>query len=476
MTVNQLSPVDTMFLSSETPCNPIAIAMLWVCDPGTSPLGALSYKEIFEFLKTRVEADPGFQCKLYRVPDDIDYPYWVPHTDIDFVHHIRHLVLPEPGGWKELSTLVGALHNRHMDHSRPLWEIYVIDGLDGMKGTGPGSFALMFRFHHAFVDGKALMELLDGLTSETPVFEPAELPESCLTEPEVDGLEHLIIPWKRGLKRWQAGMTSVKKSWELVSRLTSGSRPDQLGVPHTMFSAKLTNDRIFDAVSWKITDLKAIRKLQPGVSLNDVLTAIIAGGMRRYLISHDDFPAEKSLVAISPISIRHSEASEEGGNQLSMMLISLGTDIANPVERLKKIHERTTRGISLGEDVIGEWNSAFMALMPITHEKDFRVVLSEEKKEGVDLSALLSPFNTTITNVPGPRKTQYFSGAKIVRAHLLANVFEGAAVTHAITGMGPLISLNVISDGAVMADVDFYIKCMNESMQEYRSAAKEAKN
>ena len=468
--MQQLSPTDAMFYNMDQPHNPMSIALLWVCTPAA---GQASLTDIQAFLEDRIGANPTFHRTLQKTPMELDYPYWVQDDNIDLSYHIKQRGLPQPGNWAQLTELATLLNSAPMDHGRPPWEIHIIDGLNRVDGVAKGSFAILIRFHHSYVDGKAFIALINSLMTDTAEFKlDSEQIVISSDKPSQRTLWAKTMPrlWGQSYKSMKASAKLATKGWELAKRLRGESKPEQMRAPRTLFTTKISPHRCFDSVSWPLTELQAIRKLHLGASVNDVMVSIVAGGMRRYLDHHDDLP-EESLISVCPVSIRPKDVDAESGNHVSIMLIGMGTDIADPVERLASVNARTGRGIPLAREVISELGEAMDDIMP-----HYMRTMQAWTMDKLDLGARFTGPNTVITNVPGAMgAAKYFAGAEIIGMHPVGPVQDGIGVAHCITSMGKHLTMGITSDRAVMDDMDFYMECMRDSMMEYLDAAAEAK-
>ena len=161
--MQQLSGQDASFIYSERPHAPTHITSISIYDPSTAPGGPVTFKGILGHLEARLHLARAFRQKLVRVPADLDHPYWVEDADFDLEYHVRHIALPKPGDWRQFCIQAARLHARPLDLSQPLWEMYVIEGLDNVEGVPPGSFAFVLKIHHAAVDGKSGIEMITAI-------------------------------------------------------------------------------------------------------------------------------------------------------------------------------------------------------------------------------------------------------------------------------------------------------------------------
>ena len=153
--MQQLNGLDSAFLFMETPNAPMHLGSVAIFDPSTAPGGVVRFKRIIQTLEERAHLAPYLRQRLYEVPFNLDFPYWVRDESFDPEFHIRHIALPKPGDWRQLCIQVARLQSRALDRSRPLWELYVIEGLDNVEGIPKGCFALVSKTHHAAIDGKS---------------------------------------------------------------------------------------------------------------------------------------------------------------------------------------------------------------------------------------------------------------------------------------------------------------------------------
>ena len=166
--MKQLSGMDNMFLRMERGNQYMHVAGLGIYDPSTAPGGFVRFKDILQFFESRLDASPVFRRRLVTVPFSLDRPYWIEDEHVDVEFHVRHIALPEPGDWRQLCIQVARIHSRPLDRSKPLWEAYVIEGLDNIPGLPKGSFAFYIKFHHAAIDGESGTEVLKAIHSFAP--------------------------------------------------------------------------------------------------------------------------------------------------------------------------------------------------------------------------------------------------------------------------------------------------------------------
>ncbi|GGD01130.1 wax ester/triacylglycerol synthase family O-acyltransferase [Halopseudomonas salina] len=469
--MKQLTPMDSHFYYFEAPNQPMMIGSLWLCDQSTAPDGIVRHKEILQYISDRLNTTSYFRRRLEQAPFQLDDPYWLEDENFDLEYHVRHVGLPQPGDWRQLCIFTARTMSRSVDMERAPWEVYIIEGVNNVEGVPPNSFAVLIRFHHAYVDGKSSLELSTALMEETSAHEygrrdRVEVAERAPTRMEM---------WARTAPRMvgqtfrsmKAGFNFSRKSLELANRFRKEGLPEQRRVPKTIFNTAVSPHRSYGAYTWIIPELKRMRQLHKGASLNDVLLAIIAGGMRRYLAKHNQLPEKDSLVSMCPVSIRPEDSKVEGGNLISAMYIAIGTNMADPVERLQAVQARTARGIPIAKEILCELSNSAGDMMPPAMR-----ALGAWVQNKTHVTSAVPLINTVITNVPGipGNTTRYFAGAAIREVFPLVPVCDGMAISHGMTGIYERLNLGVVADRGVVPDMDFYIQCMKESTEEYLQA------
>ncbi len=467
--MKQLSPLDSNFFYFETPNQPMIIGSLWLCDQSSAPNGIVRYQDILQYVEDRLSTTSIFRRRLQHVPFRLDDPYWLEDENFELEYHVRHVSLPQPGDWHQLRLFTARTMSRTLDMERAPWEIYIIDGVNNIEGVPPNSFAVLVRFHHAYVDGKSSLELSTTLMEDTPNHEYGRRDHTQYVEraPTLSEMWLRTMPrlFGQSLRGMRAGMEVTLKSMELLNRLYRDARPEQLTVPKTIFNAPVTRHRVYDGYTWTLAELKRMRALCAGATVNDVIVAIIAGGMRRYLLQRSCLPERASLIAMCPVALRPDDSRHEGGNRISAMYIPIGTDIADPVQRLAAVQRRTSQGVPLAKEVLCDLGDAAGEMLPAY----VRALLAWANSK-TRLLSRVPLINTVITNVPGIPGLQpkYFAGAKISSVFPLVPVSDGVAITHGITGIYDNISLGILADRQVVPDIDLYIRCIADSTQEYR--------
>lgn len=430
--MQQLTGVDASFLYMESPTTFGHVSSLIVFDPKDTDGGA--YQATKELFRERLALLDPMRRKLVEVPFNLDHPYWVEDPDLDLDFHIRETAVAPPGNEEQVAELVARLIARPLDRSRPLWELYVINGLEG------GKIAQLTKIHHAAIDGVGGAQLLGAILDLEPDAPPPELPP--LPKPEakpsqeqmlVRGLTSLATqPYKQGriVVRTLQELPAIGRAVDVagiakrlpqpVARLFGqGARrledePPAISntggftVPSTRFNNKIGPHRRFAYTAVALDDVKAV-KTALGVTVNDVVLGMCSGALRSYLDKHGELP-EESLRCMIPVSVRTEDQANTYGNQVSGMLAALATDVEDPIKRLEVIHDETTRAKeSLGALPADLLTEVADFAPPAITARASRVMSRTALANRVD-----PPFNLIISNVPGPQFPLYSGGAEML--------------------------------------------------------------
>ncbi|MEO7555262.1 MAG: wax ester/triacylglycerol synthase family O-acyltransferase [Acidimicrobiales bacterium] len=432
--MQRLTGLDATFLYMETPSSYMHVAGLMVLDPSTMP-GGFSYERVRSFFESRLHLAAPFRRRLVDIPLGLHHPLWIEDPDFDLDRHLHHIAVPQPGGDRELADLAAHLVQTQLDRSRPLWESWVIEGLEG------GKLALLTKVHHAAVDGVSGNEILVAMLQLGPEDEaepPAEEwhPERIPTDVELLGFAASSLA-----RQPLSALKAVRRTAESALRLRARNRqpdvtpaPGPFSAPPTSFNAALTPHRAFAFASLSLTDVKLVKNAF-GATVNDVVLALCAGSLRRHLDGLGEVP-DAPLVAMVPVSVRADDDKGSHGNRVSQMLCSLATDIDDPLERLAVIHEGTKDAKeqlnALGADTLTDWvEFAAPAVAGRAARLYSRMRMADRHRP---------LFNMTISNVPGPPFPLYTAGARLLANYPLGPIFDGGGLN--ITVMSYLDSLD----------------------------------
>lgn len=412
--------MDASFLYLETPTQMLHVCGLIILDGSTIP-GGYSFAKLRDALASRVTVMPNFRRRLADSPLNLDHPVWVDDGDFDIDRHIHRIAVPSPGGRDELSELCGSIASQPMDRSRPLWEMFVIEGLED------GAVAVMAKMHHSNVDGVTGANLISQLCSlepdaPCPEFDrpPAGAGRGSSIDIAVGGLLSFA---RRPLKMLRLLPESVTLLPRWIGRARKGeAMPSPFTAPRTSFNGAITGHRTIAYRELSLDDVKLVKNAFD-VKVNDVVLTLCAGALRTYLEDRRELP-DSSLVATVPVSV-HDKSDRPGTNQISVMFTQLGTDIADPVERLRFIADHNAinkdhHSEALGATLLQDW-AQFAA--PATFGSAMRVYARLKLAERHPVV-----HNLVVSNVPGPPLPLYFLGARITQMFPLGPVFHGAGL------------------------------------------------
>jgi len=458
--VEQLSGLDGWFLAMETSSVYGHVGSVCIVDAKASEAGAspLTLEHLTTFIESRLPLVPLFRRRLVTVPLGLDHPYWIDDPNFDIEFHIRELALPGPGSDRQLSEQVARLHARPLDRSRPLWELYLITGLRG------GRAAIYNKIHHSAIDGVSGGDILAAVLDVSPESRPApkvevfegERPPGPTWLLGRSALALALQPLKGArvvadLARSVPGFANVIGP-ALGQRLSGKEDVDVLSTPGlhapgTPFNAPISAHR-----RWAFTDLplSEVKSLRVGTELtvNDVVMALCAGALRRWLDQHEALPPAP-LVAAVPVSVRSIDEKGTHGNKVSIMLAPLPTNLSDPAERLEATHQ----AMLAAKDQHGAIPASLLAdvtqfAMPVLANQAWRMSAKLRLLERVN------PFNLIISNVPGPNVPLYFAGAKLLAYYPVSALVDGQGLNITVMSYRGNLYFGLIACRQLVPDLD----------------------
>jgi diacylglycerol O-acyltransferase len=421
--MQRLTGLDASFLYLETPSSHMHVAGLMILDP-SSVEGGVSLEAVKAVYGARLHLAPPFRRRLAQVPLGLHHPLWIEDPDFDLDYHIRATALPSPGTAEQLATLVGRLSAIPLDRTRPLWEVWVIEGLED------GNVAVLSKVHHAAIDGASGNELtvaLLDLTPEIAEHEPDEEWVPDLVPSDIELLTYALtslarqpVRVARALSKTAGAAMAVRRHNREVPNLVPP--PSPFSAPRTSFNTAITPRRSFAFTSVSLPTVKAVKNAT-GSTVNDVVLGLCAGALRRYLDEHGEHP-DGPLVAMVPVSVRSEDEKDAMGNRVSSMFASLATDVDDPIERLRVIHdcmaEVKVQQKAIGADTLGDWAEfAAPALAGRAARLYSRTRMADRHRP---------LFNVTISNVPGPPFPLYSIGARMVSNFPVGPIMDGGGL------------------------------------------------
>ena len=462
--MERLSGLDASFLYFETPSMHMHVAMTAIFDPSTMP-GGYDIERIKEGIASRLHLVPPFRRRVVEVPFRLHHPLWVEDPDFDLDYHIRRVAAPSPGGPHELADVAAQIASTPLDRSRPLWELHVVEGL------ADGNFGMVVKVHHCAVDGVSGAELLVTLFDLEPGGREVEPPgprEPDVVPSDVELVSHALASRARhGLTLVPLIGSTARRLGTVVSRhrdpdATVGAVP--LTAPPTPWNRAISPHRRMSFTRVSLADVKRIKD-HVGCTVNDVVLGLMGGTLRRYLEAHDALP-DAALLAVCPVSVRSDEEVGQSNNKVSAMFTSLATDIDDPIERLRVIHE-VTRGAKQDHDLLG----ASLLQDWAEHAAPTTFVLAARLYSGMHLGDRHRPIhNVVISNVPGPPFPLYFAGARLESTLPMGPVMEGAGLNITVLSYMGHVDVGFVADRELVPDVWSLARHAEAAMAELMSA------
>ncbi len=468
--IKQLTGLDASFLYMETPTTYGHVSGLSVFErptPDFEPFPAVRAK-----WASLVGVLEPMRRRLVEVPFGLDHPYWIedPHFDLDF--HVRELRLAQPGRPDQLAEQICRIVGRPMDRTRPLWEVYVIDGLED------GSWAMLSKYHHATIDGASgvlmlnlLMDPSPEASADVPDETPEWTPEPVPSQQELLRLALLNLA-ANPLKAVRTQMRLVRdfadavgvqgvssaasQVGRAVKRVAAGGDGDDAGqsvsvpltpAPATPWNKAITPHRRFALESASLDDIKRLKEATGG-TVNDVVMAISAGALREYLLLHNALP-DRPLRALVPVSIRTGEEQDPWTNRVSGIVADLPTDCPDPLERIQRCHEAMDAGkrqfeLMPAEAIIDLAQFASPMLASSAMRFAWRLRLADR---------VAPPVNLIISNVPGPRRPLYFVGCRMKDYFPVSGIGDGMGLNITVHSYLDRLDYGLIADRDLMPDL-----------------------
>lgn len=488
--MQQLSSLDAQFLHIEDSTSTIGhVGSVIVLDPSQGSGRELTLESLREVVEPRLHLVSTFRQRLVTVPLGLGRPYWVDDPAFDIEFHLREISLPKPGDDAQLGEQVSRIHARPLDRTRPLWELYLIHGLAG------GRQAIYSKAHHAAIDGvsgaEVLATIMDVTVEPRIVEQPEEYwdPEPLPTSGDllVRGLASMIrqpveaarllptaLPHFADLPGASLipGVQQISALGDAVVSFASGGSLGRtvgrrsITTPPTPLNKAITAHRRFAFGSLPLDDVKAVKNAF-GMTVNDVVMALCASVLRRWLLDHDGLP-DVPIVAAVPVSVRGDSPAHLEGNQISVMLVELATQIRDPRERLAAV-----------QDAIAEAKDHFDAV-PATILQDLSAFIPTALA-GLAARAVFQmvavgafPFNLFISNVPGPQLPLYVDGARVMGIYPVSAISDlTGALNITLFSYDGELNFGLIACREVVPDVAKLIDYLREALDELLILAKE---
>jgi diacylglycerol O-acyltransferase / wax synthase len=440
---DRLTAVDASFLAQEGPTSHMHIGAVMVFE-GPPP----AFEEFADHVRGRLHLVPRYRQKLAVPPLETGRPLWVDDASFNLEYHLRHTALPAPGSEEQLRALAGRIHSQQLDRTKPLWEVWLVQGLEENR------FALISKTHHALVDGIAGVDLATVLFDAEPV--PTRLPfegEPWVPHPEPSGVA-LAARGVRGLARLPFSLAgraldaathptaSLEVAREAIEGVAEVAWAGLNPAPATPLNVPIGPHRRLVTIRSELSDFKRIKNAFGG-TVNDVVLTVVAGGLRRWLISRGARVEGLELRALVPVSIRAASEHGQGGNRLAAMRGPLPVYVEDPVARLQVVRQAMD-GLKESKQAVGaEVLSGVQNLAPPT-------VLAQASR--INFSTRL--FNLLVTNVPGPQFPLYVAGRELLDLFPVAFLPRDHALAVAIMSYNGGMDFGLLADYDAMPDLE----------------------
>jgi diacylglycerol O-acyltransferase len=491
--MRQLSGIDVSFLNMETPSTFGHVSSLNIYDPAGAPGGA-GIEATKQIILERIEQLAPFRRRLVEVPFGLDLPYWIEDPDFDIDFHVRHHAVPPPGTREQLAEVISRIVARPLDRSRPLWELYVIEGVE--NGTLIGQLT---KVHHAAIDGAAGASMLAAILDPSPDYRPTGIVPSWEPDRIPTDDELLRLTAREYIRRPEKMIRlSVRTIRELAASTQNGGlraladviaqpMPGLFGrvlrerlrganhdvdnppalpptqAPRTPWNRPITPHRRFASTTIPLDDAKRIRR-QFGCTFNDVVMALCSGALRRYLIAHDCLPDE-ALIAMVPVSVRSGKENDQFQNRISALLADLATNEPDPVRRLRRVQKSMTAAKDNFAAIPAETLQDFTRFAPPAVAA--RVMRMYSRLRIAD--RMNPPFNLIISNVPGPNYPLYSAGAKLKHFYPVSALGDGQGLNMTVQSYNGNLDFGFIACRDLVPDLATMITYLEQSMAELLS-------
>jgi diacylglycerol O-acyltransferase len=419
--VERLSGLDAFFLYIETPSMHTHVALTAVLDTSTMP-GGYSFEAMRRHIADRVHLVRPFRQKVVEVPLRLHHPVWVDDTEFEVDRHIKRIGVPAPGGLRELSDVVGHIASVQLERAKPLWEIWIVEGLEHDR------VGLVAKVHHSSMDGASGAELLPAFFDLEPIPSDPVIPPPYDPVPAPDEWELVGASAVERVRSLGALPSLAGRTTRSIGRIRRDRRATHtaagtpLTAPHTVFNGPITAQRSVAFARVPLAQVKQVKN-RYDATVNDVLLATCALAMRRYLEDRKGLPSEP-LVTACPVSVRTDDQRGQQNNRLSVMFTKLHTDTADPVQCLLATQRTAAAAKSeheiLGSDTLGAWAE-------LADPMASRMASSLYSRNNL-ASRHRPALSFILSNIPGPPFPVYLAGAEMERAYPMGPVLEGAGL------------------------------------------------
>jgi diacylglycerol O-acyltransferase / wax synthase len=457
---DRLTGLDASFLHLERDSAHMHVAGCSVFT-GDAP----AYDELVEAIDSRLHLVPRYRQRLAFVPFDQGRPVWVDDPHFKVRYHVRHTALPRPGGDAELKRLAGRVFSQALDRSRPLWELWLVEGLAG------GRFAVLSKTHHALVDGVSGVDIATVLFDTSPEPLPVAAPDQDWVARPLPSaaqlladalLERATVPAEvaRGVRATFRGPRTVAtRAVRALGSVSSLAWTGLQAAPPSPFNVRIGPHRRFTWVRADLDQFKAIKNSLGG-TVNDVVLAVVAGALGGYLRLHGQTTDGVSLRAMVPVSIRADIERGALGNRVAAMWAALPVGVTDPEARLHTVSEEMREVKQSGQAVGAEILTGLSGFAPPT-------IMAQAAR----LQARQRLFNLVVTNVPGPQFPLYLLGRELEAIYPMVPLAENTALGIAILSYNGQLNFGLVADYDALADVEVLADELRASIEELAAVA-----
>ncbi len=463
----RLRPADMAFLADESASAPMHNATLEIFEPSSR---GFDYEKLLGLIADRIAFVPRYRQRIRSVPGRLANPVWLDDDDFDLTYHVRRSALPRPGSMEQLRELVARIMSRRLDRNRPLWEVYLVEGLEG------GRFAILSKSHQILVDGISTVDLGQVLLDVDP--RPREVvhdhwrPEREPSPPALVA-EALSEQVRNPARLAETVRGNVDGLWRVAGSVgraavtTAGVLSNRRWTPDTPIHAQLSEQRRFVSVRTDLQDYRTIRRVHGG-TVNDVIMATIAGAMRAWLMTRAEaVHGTRSLRAMVPMSVIDNELEPTSlGSQVTGHLVNLPIGESSPVVRLHQVSYAFKAHKDTGMAVAADRLADVAGFAPTTfHALGSRVAASQVRR-GFDL---------VVTNVPGPQFPLYAAGAQMLESYPVQPLLPGHAMAIGVTSYDGGVYFGINADRDALPDIDVLGQCLEEALAELVDSASDTR-
>ena len=479
----QIDSEDANFLFLEQADSPTHISLIYLYDQSDLGNDSLRFTHVREHIGNRVNLAPVFRQKVRHTPANIDYPYWVDDEKFDLDFHVRHLALPKPGDWRQFCIQIARLHSRSLDMSRPLWELYVIEGLDNVENLPAGSFAVYFKVHHCAMDEFTAQELMQSLHSHTANRQQHETSDQHIAYPnnKLPGTTEMVL---RGVANNSVRLTrllgqslrNAPRLWkvaahsgiEFVRQLTSTDQARDGNT--TRFAQPLGQSRVFEGGFYRLDSIQEFVQEVPGATMTHAVLAICGEAMRKYLDHHDEWDGEQ-LRALLEINVRNAGAHALAGNHIAIRQVDLHTTMIYPEGRLQAIVAADRELHSVEREEVTSFrlrslyeNMPAPVLAWLGRTANRKNSFSHRIMEGSNLG---------LTELRGADHPLFLLGARLRGCTGIAPLYSGCGLMFTASTYDDVMGITFASDRDMLPDPEFMRQCLDEAVERIASYLKE---